>query len=295
MDLDGLIARASRHVSIAGSDSGNTVQLLPGLGVLRQHATSSFESLLYEPVVCLILQGRKQVTVGEHTLSFGPGECLLVTHDVPVRSRITKAPYLALVLEVNVATIRKLYDEVPGLVLENEQARAADTQRADPGLLDALNRYLALADTPADAKVLGRLISKEIHYRLLTAPFGGMLRQLIRHDSHASAIARAISHIRSDLGVPLALPDLARRVGMSVSSLHKHFRAITSTTPLQYQKELRLTEARRLLATNGVAVSAAAYAVGYESPSQFSREYARRFGAPPSQHAARRRDASVIG
>ena len=127
---------------------------------------------------------------------------------------------------------------------------------------------------------------REIHYRLLVAPFGGMLRRLIRHDSNASAIARAIGHIRGDIRSPIAIPDLARRVGMSASSFHKHFKTITSTTPLQYQKELRLLEARRLLKTGGASVTTVAYEVGYESPSQFSREYARKFGVPPSHDTA---------
>ena len=286
MDLEGLIERASRLVSAAENGHQQAAQPMDGLLLLRQDCPSSFEASLYEPVLCLILQGRKEVSIGERALSFGPGECLLVSHDLPVCSRITKAPYLALVPEVNVATIREFYDEVGESALDGERARAAETYRADPGLLDALRRYLALADSPADARVLGPLISKEIHYRLLMAPFGGMLRSLIRHDSNASAIARAIGHIRGDIRSPIAIPDLARQVGMSASSFHKHFKAITGATPLQYQKELRLLEARRLLKTGGASVTTAAYDVGYESPSQFSREYARKFGVPPSQDMA---------
>jgi AraC-like DNA-binding protein len=259
---------------------------MSGLLLLRQGIPSSFEASLYEPVLCLILRGSKQVSIGEQIFSFGPGECLLVTNDLPVRSRITRAPYLAMVLNVDVATVRKLQDEVAVSVLDGERARPAVTHAVDAGLLDALRRYLALADSPADAKVLGPLIFKELHYRLLVAPFGGMLRSLIRHDSNASAVARAIGHIRGDLRAQIAVPDLARRVGMSPSSFHKHFRAITSTTPLQYQKELRLLEARRLLRTGGASVTAAAFDVGYESSSQFSREYARKFGVPPSQDLA---------
>src|SRR5512136_660891 len=179
MHLEGLIEQAARRVSAAENGHQQATQPMDGLLLLRQDSPSSFEASLYEPVLCLILQGRKQVSIGEQTLSFGPGECLLVSHDLPVRSRITKAPYLALVLEVDVATIRKLYDEVAESALDGERARAAETHRADPGLLDALRRYLALADAPADAKVLGPLVSKEIHYRLLMAPFGGMLRSLI--------------------------------------------------------------------------------------------------------------------
>jgi AraC-like DNA-binding protein len=256
---------------------------MEGLVLLQQSTPSSSEASLYGPVLCLILQGSKEISIGEQTLSFGVGECLLVSHDLPVSSRVTKAPYLAVVLAVEAATIRKLYDEVTESVVDSGHARAAVTHRADPELLDALRRYLALADSPGDAKVLGPLILKEIHYRLLVAPFGGMLRRLIRPDSHASAIARAIGHIRGDIRSPIAISELARRVGMSASSFHKHFKAITSTTPLQYQKELRLLEARWLLKKGGASVTTTAFEVGYESSSQFSREYARKFGLPPSQ------------
>jgi AraC-like DNA-binding protein len=291
MDLAGLIEETSRHhvssgAATAAANGQHAAQPMAGLLLLRQDSPSEFEASLYEPVLCLILQGRKQVSLGERNLAFGPGECLLVSHGLSVRSRITRAPYSALVFQVDVATVRKLYDEVAESALESERARAAEVHRADPGLLDALRRYLALADSPADAKVLGPLVSKEIHYRLLVAPFGGMLRNLIRHDSNASAIARAMGQIRGDIRSPIEIPELARRVGMSASSFHKHFKTITSTTPLQYQKDLRLIEARRLLRTGGASVTSAAFDVGYESTSQFSREYARKFGVPPSRDVA---------
>ena len=286
MHLEGLIEQASRLIAVAERGQQQTAQPMAGLLLIRQGCLSSFQATLYEPVLCLILQGRKQVSIGERLLSFGPGECLLVSHHLPVCSRISRAPYLALVFKVDVATIRRLYDEVAESTPDGELAEAALTHEADSGLLDALQRYLALADSPADAKVLGPLVSKEIHYRLLVAPFGGMLRSLIRHDSNASAIGRAIAHIRADIRSPIGIPDLARRVGMSASAFHQHFKAITSTTPLQYQKELRLLEARRLLKTGRTSVTTAAYEVGYESSSQFSREYARKFGVPPSRDLA---------
>jgi AraC-like DNA-binding protein len=284
MNLEGLIELASRHLS--KDERGQVARPMDGLVLLRQDTRSAFEPLLYEPVLCLILQGRKQVSIGGQTLSFGPGECLLVSHDLLVQSRVTSAPYVALVLQVDAATIRKLRDQVAESVQGSERPRAAVTHRADSGLLDALRRYLAVAESPSDAKVLGPLVSQEIHYRLLVAPFGGMLRRLVRHDSNASAIARAIGHIRGDIRSSIAIPDLARRVGMSPSSFHKHFKTITSTTPLQYQKELRLLEARQLLKTGGASVTTVAYEVGYESTSQFSREYARKFGVPPSHDTA---------
>jgi AraC-like DNA-binding protein len=286
MHVERLIDEVSRRVPAARNGQQQAAQPIDGLQVLRQHLRSSFEASLYEPVLCLILQGGKQVAIGGQTLSFGPGECLLVSHDLPVWSRITEAPYLALVFNIDIATVRELYDKVTESALDSERARAAQTHQADPALLDALRRYLTLADSPTDAKVLGPLTSKEIHYRLLVAPFGGMLRSLIRHDSNASAIARAIGQIRDDIRSPIAIPDLARRVGMSSSSFHKHFKTITSTTPLQYQKEIRLLEARRLLTTGGASVTAAAFDVGYESLSQFSREYARKFGVSPSRDSA---------
>jgi AraC-like DNA-binding protein len=284
MNLEGLIELASRHLS--PHERRQVARPMDGLVLLRQDTLSAFEASLYEPVLCLILQGRKQVSIGGQTFSFGPGECLLVSHDLHVCSRVTSAPYLALILEVDAATIRKLRDEGAESVLDSEHPRAAVTHRADSGLLDALGRYLGVAESPSDAKVLGPLISQEIHYRLLVAPFGGMLRRLIRHDSNASTIARAIGHIRGDIRSSIAIPDLARRVGMSASSFHKHFKTITSTTPLQYQKELRLLEARQLLKTGGASVATVAYEVGYESTSQFSREYARKFGVPPSHDTA---------
>jgi AraC-like DNA-binding protein len=283
MHLDDLIEQADRRAPAPGKDGHGIVRPADRLVLLRQATPSPIEASLYEPVLCLILRGRKQVTIGDRSLSFGPGECLLVSHDLPVSSRVTKAPYMALVFAIDVATIRKLYDEVADAVLDGEEARAAETHRADAGLLDALRRYLELSDAGTDARVLGPLVSKEIHYRLLTAPYGGMLRSLIVHDSTASAVARAIGHIRGELRSPVAIPDLARRVGMSTSSFHQHFRAITSTTPLQFQKDLRLLEARRLLRAGASSVTTAAFDVGYESPSQFSREYTRKFGVAPSQ------------
>src|SRR5689334_864635 len=136
--LDELIEQADRRVSAPENGHQRTARLMDRLLLLRQAVPSSFESSLYEPVLCLILRGRKQVSIGDHSFSFGPGECLLVSHDLPVRSRVTKAPYMALVLEIDVAAIRKLYDEVAESVLDGEHARAAETYQADAGLLDAL-------------------------------------------------------------------------------------------------------------------------------------------------------------
>ncbi len=165
---------------------------------------------------------------------------------------------------------------------ERTSQPAAQLCRADPGLVDALGRCLDLSASSRDQAVLGPLVAEEIHYRLLTAPVGVMLRTLSRPDSSVSAVAQAIGHLRADLSAPVVVPELARRVGMSPSAFHQHFKAVTATTPLQYQKELRLLAARQLLAA-GRSVTAAAFEVGYASSSQFSREYVRKFGVPPSR------------
>lgn len=272
---------AAFHGARAALDSPTFVSPLPGLHLLRHPVRTAFEATVYEPVLCLILQGRKKTSFGEHTFDVGAGECLLVSHDLPVVSRITEAPYMALLLDLELDTLRSLYDELDAANLEATESRALEVHPASAPLLDALQRYLALTDSNTDARVLRPMIAREIHYRLLTAAFGGMLRQLIRHDSHASAVARAIASIRSNFREPLAVPELAQSVGMSVASFHRQFKAVTASSPLQYQKELRLLEARRILRSGTASVQTAAFEVGYESPNQFSREYARRFGRPP--------------
>lgn len=282
-DLAALVARRSPPVQGEGPEQ---IRPFKDLGVVRYPKTTSFEAVIYRPVVCLILQGRKETTLGADTFKMGPGDCLLISHDLPVLARVTKVPYLALLLDVKLDTLRDLYDAVAERLPPPGESRALEVQKADPAVIDALHRYVSLTGSPTDESVLGPLVTKEIHYRLLMASFGGMLRNLIRHDSHASAIARAISQIRRDFRGAIAIPALARSVGMSTSSFHKHFKVVTAASPLQYQKDLRLLEARRLLRTGETSVSTAAFDVGYESPTQFSREYARKFGVPPKRDAA---------
>lgn len=216
-------------------------------------------------------------------MRLGEGECALVSHDLPIVSRVRQAPYLVLLLNVDVDVVRGLYEDAGDRVTADTGATGLDVHRADSHLIDALDRYLALAESEADARVLGPALLREIHYRMLAAPFGSMLRSLMRHDSHASAIGRAIAVLRRDFRRAIVVEDLAREVGMSVSAFHKHFKAITCASPLQYQKGLRLLEARRMLSVGACSVTNAAFEVGYESPTQFSREYTRKFGQPPSK------------
>ncbi len=287
MDLEQLAAVSLRRLEKAQQQS-IVDRLLPDVLVLQSSEPTPLAATLYEPVMCLILQGAKEVLHGDTIFHLGPGDLLVVSHDVPVNSRITTArpgePYLAVILSLDVSLLRSLYDEAGGAAgdVGRSGIPALASTVAGPRLVDAIARYLALGEDEIEARVLASAVRREIHFRLLLTPGGGMLRNLLRHDSHASMVAKAISRIRAGYRQTIAVPDLAREVGMSPSSLHKHFRAITSTTPLQFQKDLRLLEARRLLIAGQHAVSDVAYEVGYESPNQFSREYSRKYGVPPS-------------
>lgn len=286
----GMLERCERALRGAPEHSRRSptyVSPLPGLRLLGHPLRTEFEATLYEPVICVVLRGRKETTFGERTFEVGSGDCLLISHDLPVVSRIVETPYLALLLDVNLDTLRGLYDEMGPSLREKTESKALEVQAATPPLLEALARYVAVAESPADARVLGPMLSKEVHYRLLTAPFGGMLRSLIRYDSAASAVANAIGHLRRRFREPLIVAELAREVGLSVSAFHRHFKAVTAASPLQYQKDLRLLEARRLLRTGTLTVTTAAFEVGYESPNQFSREYARKFGRSPKHDMAK--------
>jgi AraC-like DNA-binding protein len=259
---------------------------LTGLRVLRHRRPTVLQATLYDPVVCLILQGRKETTLAERRVEFGPGEALLVSHDLPVSSRITEAsdeaPYLALMLALDFSLLRRLGDPVHAPLPGDDDALALDVHHAAPELVDAFGRYLALGDAPREREVLGPLVTTELHFRILQAPSSGMLRRLLREDTTTAGVARAIERIRAGFRDRLVVPELAQSVGMSASTFHQHFKAITRRSPLQYQKELRLLEAHRLLTAERARVSDVAFRVGYESPSQFSREYSRKFGTAPS-------------
>jgi AraC-like DNA-binding protein len=273
---------SNRHDS-SERDSSQYVKKLGNVGILRHHRVTSFEAAIYEPVLILVLQGRKETVLGEQTFAMGPGECLLVSHDLPVIARVTKVPYLALIFDIELATLRDLDAAVIPSRASMGTSRAIQVQSCSPQVLDALQRYVALIDFESDAAAIGPLYSREIHYRLALAPSGGMLRELLHRGSNAGAITRAIAHLRRHFREPFAIAELARRVGMSEASFFRHFKAITASSPIQYRKSLQLLEAQRLLRKGTFSVSAVAFEVGYESAAQFSRDYKRRFGVPPKR------------
>lgn len=262
----------------------------PKMVVVHDYTSLRMEKHVYRPVLCLVLQGEKEVWIGDRRVVMRTGQALIVSHDLPVSTRILEAtpdkPYIAIVIELDLALVRSLYDETSAALPATKDAQSVDVGEADDELVDAVGRLFALHANPLQAKVLEPLIRREIHFRLLMADHGGMLRELLRMDSHAGRVAKAIRHIHDGFRQALSVPDLARHAGMSPSTFHEHFKAVTGTSPLQYQKDIRLIEARRLLiegtSEGGTrSVSSVAFDVGYESPTQFSREYSRKFEKTP--------------
>ncbi|MEQ8899128.1 MAG: AraC family transcriptional regulator [Roseovarius sp.] len=281
---DRLVAAAERICATDGVRDGTVDAGVAGLMIARRPALSALEAMLYEPLVCFVVQGAKEVGTKGGSVRASAGRLLVVSHDVPIVSKIVEAtgerPYLALILPLDMAMLRSLEAEING-ASGGQAGRALALHEADAPLRDAFGRLLDLAERPGEAGVLGPLVQKEIHYRLLASPQGASLRALLDSDGRAGRISTVIAHLRAHVGDPLATEDLARLAGMSRSSFHEHFKTVTATTPLQYQKELRLLQARERLQAGGNSVSAVAFEVGYESPTQFSREYARKFGASP--------------
>jgi AraC-like DNA-binding protein len=271
------------------NNTSKSCRTLPNLFILREERVTAFDAVVYNPVVCLILQGAKVTTIGDQVTTLSAGDALIVSHDLPVQSKITMAsaaePYLALILSLDLSVVRSLYEQVGSHVHEVPDARSLSSGPADPGLIDGIARYIALQDAPLDAKVLGPSILREIHFRLLMSPTGGMLRSLLSVDSHASRVSKAILKLREEYRETLAVAVLAQVAGMSQSSFHGHFKLVTGTTPLQYQKDLRMIAARDLLRSGRQSVSEASFEVGYESPTHFSRDYQRKFGVTPSKEA----------
>jgi len=266
----------------------NSEATLPNLYVFRREQVSNIEVVLYNPVICLILRGGKQTSVGNQSVTLARGDALVVSHDLPMSAKITQAspeePYLAIIIMLDLGIIRGLYEQVGETVNEIEEAHSLSTRKFDAMWADPLKRYLELSGKPLEAQVLGPLILKEIHFRLLLSPVGTMLRKLLSVDSHASRIAKAVAHIRKRFRETLIVAEIAQLSAMSPSTFHEHFKSVTGTTPLQYQKDLRMIEAQRFLTEGGLSVSAVGHEVGYESPTHFSRDYTRKFGCSPKHH-----------
>jgi AraC-like DNA-binding protein len=282
--LDAVRRYADAH---AGRD-GAAPTPIPGLTAIRAPARTELSYQIQRPLVCLVLQGAKQVTMGSQSLTFHAGDSLVITADVPTVSKITEAslaaPYYSLVLDLDPAVIATLAAEMAA----NGDADGAPVRIAstDSDVADTAVRLMRLLDRPAALPVLQPALVREFHYWLLAGRHGAAIRRLGLPDSYVRRVARAVALLRAEYAQRLPVERLAEVAGMSPSAFHQHFRAVTSLSPLQFQKQLRLIEARRLMLAEGANASQAANAVGYESVQQFTREYGRMFGKPPMRDIA---------
>lgn len=275
-----LSALIDRHVVGTGICS----TAMPHVSLIRADAPSTPTPAVYEASLCLIAQGSKRVSIGEHSVVYDAAHYLLVSVELPLVGHVLDAspeqPYLCCKIDLDAAMLADLMASEGGGVARTDLP-VLGVYPGDPDLIDAACRLVGLLDRPDTIRALAPLIEREILYRLLTGPHGPMLRHIATAGSHLNQVSRAIAAIRRRFDAPIRIDDVAAEAGMSSSSLHVHFKAITRMTPLKYQKQLRLQEARRLMLAEGATASTAGFAVGYESPSQFSREYRRLFGAPP--------------
>jgi len=247
---------------------------------------------VYEPALCLVAQGRKQAMLAGKTFTYDPARYLIVSVELPVLGHVVEAspdePYLCLALNFDPVVLSDLVMQIPA---EQAQAPALGLTLCDasPTLLDAAVRLLRLLSDPLAAPVLAPLAEREILFRLLCGPYGATLRQIASAQGRTAQVSRAIGWIKDHFAEPFSIDRLSDAAAMSASSLHEHFKAVTAMSPLQYQKQLRLQEARRLMLAGPLDAATAAFRVGYESPSQFSREYRRLFGEPPARDIGRLR------
>ena len=284
-DLTALAAAIERHT---GAD-GDYETAVPGLWLYRSSAPSAEHAVVYVPSLCVVAQGAKEVAVGGQAYRYDPAQSLLVSVDMPAVTRVADAtadrPCLAARVPIDPAVVGELLadgSEAP----PGPPARGIGVIELDPRLLAAVGRLLGLLDAPREIAALGPLVLREIAFRLLTGPQGAKLRQIASAGAPAQRIARAVRWLREHFAEPLRVEDLAGHAGMSPSALHLHFKNVTALSPLQYQKRLRLQEARRLMIGEGLDAGEAAFRVGYESPSQFGREYRRLFGNSPRRDVA---------
>ncbi|MFC0561476.1 AraC family transcriptional regulator [Halalkalibacter alkalisediminis] len=285
--LTKLIERYSRQDSVE-------LTTIPSLFFINESNVTEPLHGVYKPSFCVIVQGEKEVFLAQQRYTYGPGDYLVASVNLPVTGQVIKAcseaPYLALKLEF---TPSQILEVLSASDIQEEprklSKRAMFVSKIETSLLDAVVRLVSLLDNPKDIPVLAPIFTKEILYRVLQGPHGDALKQMAIEGSNAYRIRDMIEQITANYTRPFRIEELAEKANMSVASLHRHFKDITAMTPIQFQKQLRLQEARRLLLTEPTDAADVAFRVGYESPSQFSREYSRMFGFPPREDINRLR------
>ncbi len=287
-DLARLAAAIERHAPAAGVWHVATA----GMWLGRNPTPTDPITLVVEPSLCIVAQGAKEVYLAGEVYRYDPAQALLVSIDLPISARVVEAsparPCLAVRVSLDPAVVGELLADCPDDSPRGPPARGLEVCPVEPPLLDAVARLVSLLDSPHTLPPLAPLVLREITYRVLISPLGPRLRQIATTGAPARQIARAIRWLRDHFADPLRVEALARQARMSLSGFHQHFKTVTGLSPLQYQKRLRLQEARRLMLGDGLDAGEAAFRVGYESPSQFGREYRRMFGESP------RRDVTAL-
>ncbi|BDR16545.1 AraC family transcriptional regulator [Vibrio sp. STUT-A11] len=271
---------------------------IPGLRLSRWTTPTPPTSYTHNPSICLIAQGKKRVLLGEDSYIYDANHFLISSVNLPITANILEAseeaPYLGIIMELDLQEISQLIvDSELSLNSGKEAQKGIAVGELSNSLQDAFIRLMTLLDEPDNIKILAPVIKREIFYRLLMTEQGVRLNQIVTTGSHSHQIAKAIDWLKNNFVKPLSVGDLAAYSGMSKSAFYTHFRSMTSMTPLQFQKKLRLSEARRLMLTENLDAMATTFKVGYESPSQFSREYSRLFGAPPSKDIKALKEANI--
>ncbi|MBT2722627.1 AraC family transcriptional regulator [Bacillus sp. ISL-46] len=274
---------------------GSHMTAIPSLFFSRYSNETGPNYGVYKPSLCIVVQGMKEVLLSQERFQYGPADYLVASVKLPITGQVTEAsfqvPYLALKIEFTASQILEVLRESEMGVDKKENAkRGMYVSKIEPFLLDAVTRLARLLDNPKDIPVLAPLIMKEIIYRVLQGEHGGMLKQIAIEGSSANQISDVIEYIMNNYGKSFKIEELAEIANMSVSSLHRHFKEVTAMSPIQFQKQLRLQEARSLLLSESADAADVAFRVGYDSPSQFSREYSRMFGLPPKEDIKRLRE-----
>ena len=290
-----LAALLTRHTD--GQGNGFHKTDIDKLEFMRESSGSAALHAVCQPILALVIQGKKEALLGEETYRYGEAQYLVISVDLPLSGFVVEAtpdkPYLGFKLSLDPRQLCDIITAQTSPIGSNKEnsVRGLFVSNADAPLLDCALRLTRLLDTPQDIPMLAPMIIREIYYRLLMGEQGEAVRQIATSGSNMQRIAEVLKLIKTDFAKPMRVEDLAGQANMSPSSFHYHFKEVTSMSPLQYQKQLRLLEARRLMLAENSDAANAAYQVGYESPSQFSREYSRMFGAPPMRDIERLRTA----
>lgn len=283
-----LTIAALEYIESRGGGQGRFQTPMADVHIVRSFQTIMPIHNMYRPSLCVVLKGQKEILFGETKLYYAEMECLVVNVAIPASGRMLDAtpenPYIGVMIDFDVAVLRDVLQQLPKPPVPNAASGpCVFVGKVDGTLADCILRLVRMAQMPNAVPVLYPAAMRELYFWLLTGPYGGEVAKLALPETQAERVARALHYLRDHYNEPLRVEQLAEVAMMSASSFHQHFKAMTSMTPVQYQKQLRLLEARRLMVSDNANVSEAAYQVGYESVSQFSREYARSFGVAPKR------------